>query len=64
MIIDIIDLSDEQFSDLNAVQMAMVRAAQAEKNEILAAAAKEKGISSRSSLRTARRAPPTSRRAP
>ena len=43
MIIDIIDLSDEQFSDLNAVQMAMVRAAQAEKNEILAAAAKENG---------------------
>ena len=43
MIIDIIDLSDEQFSDLNAVQMAMVRAAQTEKNEILAAAAKEKG---------------------
>ena len=43
MIIDIIDLSDEQFADVNAVQMAMVRAAQAEKNEILAAAAKEKG---------------------
>ena len=43
MIIDIIDLSDEQFADLNAVQMAMVRAAQTEKNEILAAAAKEKG---------------------
>ncbi len=43
MIIDIIDLSDEEFSDLNAVQMAMVRAAQAEKNEILAAAEEEKG---------------------
>ncbi len=43
MIIDIIDLSDEQFSDLNAVQMAMVRAAQTEKNEILAEAEKEKG---------------------
>ena len=43
MIIDIIDLSDEQFQDLNAVQMAMVRAAQTEKNEILAEAEKEKG---------------------
>ncbi len=43
MIIDIIDLSDEQFEDLNAVQMAMVRAAQTEKNEILAEAEKEKG---------------------
>ena len=43
MIIDIIDLSDEQFYDLNAVQMAMVRAAQTEKNEILAEAEKEKG---------------------
>ena len=43
MIIDIIDLSDEQFADLNAAQMAMVRAAQAEKNDILAAAEKEKG---------------------
>ncbi len=43
MIIDIIDLSDEQFEDLNAVQMAMVRAAQTEKNEILAEAEREKG---------------------
>ena len=43
MIIDIIDLSDEEFSDLNAAQMAMVRAAQAEKNEILADAEREKG---------------------
>ena len=28
MTIDIIDLTDEQFANLNAVQLAMVRAAQ------------------------------------
>ena len=43
MIIDIIDLTDEQFADLNAVQMAMVRAAQTEKNDILAEAEEQKG---------------------
>ncbi len=42
MTIDIIDLSDPEYSDLNAVQMAMVREAQQKKNEILASAQKEK----------------------
>ena len=32
MTIDIVDLTDEKYSDLNAVQMAMVRAAQVKKN--------------------------------
>lgn len=36
MTIDIIDLSDPQYSDLSPVQLAMVRAAQAKKNSILA----------------------------
>lgn len=42
MTIDIIDLSAEEFSDLTTVQLAMVNAAQAKKNEILAAAEKKK----------------------
>ena len=36
MIIDIIDLTDAEYSDLSAVQMAMVREAQEKKNKILA----------------------------
>ena len=42
MTIDIVDLTDEKYSDLNAVQMAMVRAAQVKKNEIVAEAEEEK----------------------
>lgn len=42
MTIDIVDLTDEKYSDLNAVQMAMVRAAQIKKNEIVAEAEEEK----------------------
>ena len=38
MTIDIIDLTDEQFANLNAVQLAMVRAAQTKKNELIAVA--------------------------
>ena len=33
MTIDIVDLTDPEYSDLNAVQMAMVRTAQVKKNE-------------------------------
>lgn len=42
MTIDIIDLSSEEYSDLNAVQMAMVREAQRKKNNILAETAQKK----------------------
>ena len=42
MTIDIVDLTDEKYADLNAVQMAMVRAAQVKKNEIVAEAEEEK----------------------
>lgn len=38
MTIDIIDLSDPQYEDLNPVQLSMVRAAQARKDEIVAKA--------------------------
>ncbi len=43
MDIDIIDLTDPDYADLSAVQLAMVRAAQAKKNDILAEAEAEKG---------------------
>lgn len=42
MVIDIVDLNDPQFADMSSVQLSMVRAAQAEKDEILSKAAKEK----------------------
>lgn len=42
MTIDIIDLSDPQYQDLSSIQMAMVRAAQAKKDAILAKAASER----------------------
>ena len=42
MTIDIVDLTDPEYSGLNAVQMAMVRTAQVKKNEILAKADEEK----------------------
>ena len=42
MTIDIIDLTDPDYADLNAVQLSMVRVAQGEKNEILARAQEEK----------------------
>ncbi len=42
MTIDIIDLNDPQYADLSAVQMAMVRTAQEEKNRIVAKAESEK----------------------
>ena len=35
MIIDIVDLTDEQYANLNPVQLAMVRAAQSRKNAIV-----------------------------
>lgn len=38
MTIDIIDLNDPDYADLNAVQLSMVRAAQAKKNNIVAEA--------------------------
>ena len=47
MTIDIVDLTDPEYSDLNAVQMAMVRTAQVKKNEILAKADEEKAKISR-----------------
>ncbi len=43
MVIDIIDPNDEQFKDLDSLQYAMIRAAQAQKNEILAKTAEAKG---------------------
>ncbi len=42
MTIDIIDLTDPQYSQLNAVQLSMVRAAQGKKDKILAGAKTEK----------------------
>ncbi len=42
MVIDIIDLESEEFSDLSSVQLAMVRSAQAKKNKITRAAEEEK----------------------
>ena len=42
MIIDIIDLTDAEYSDLSAVQMAMVREAQEKKNKILAETEQQK----------------------
>ncbi len=42
MTIDIIDLTDPAYSDLSPIQLAMVRAAQAKKNEIVASYEKEK----------------------
>ena len=42
MIIDLVDLTDPEYSDLNAVQVAMVREAQQKKNKILARAEEEK----------------------
>ena len=42
MEIDIVDLTSEKYSDLSAVQLAMVRAAQTKKNEILENAAEAK----------------------
>ena len=38
MVIDIIDLSDENYKNLSAVQLAMVRAAQAKKDKLLSEA--------------------------
>lgn len=43
MIIDIIDLNDGNYSNLSSVQLAMVRAAQAKKDGILANAETQKG---------------------
>ena len=42
MTIDIVDLTDPENSDLNAVQVAMVREAQQKKNEILERAEQQK----------------------
>ena len=42
MIVDIIELSDEEFQKLTSVQLAMVYSAQTQKNEILAKAETEK----------------------
>ena len=42
MTIDIIDLEDPDYADLNAVQLAMVRAAQRKKDEAVAEAEEEK----------------------
>lgn len=42
MAIDIIDLTSDQYKNLNSLQLAMVRAAQAEKDKVTAAAAQEK----------------------
>ncbi len=43
MVIDIIDLTDENYSNLSTVQLAMVNAAQTKKNKILADAETQKG---------------------
>lgn len=40
--IDIIDLTQEEYQNLNDIQLAMVRAAQAQKNQILAEAEQKK----------------------
>lgn len=42
MTIDIVDLTDPQYADLNAVQLSMVRAAQSKKDGILKKAEEEK----------------------
>ena len=42
MTIDIIDLTDPEYADLNAVQLSMVRVAQGKKDDILARAEEEK----------------------
>ena len=42
MVIDIIDMTDEQYANLSSVQLAMVRAAQAQKDKTLQAAEEEK----------------------
>lgn len=42
MTIDIIDLTDPEYSDLSPVQLSMVRVAQGKKNDILADAEEEK----------------------
>lgn len=42
MTIDIIDLTDPAYSDLSPIQLAMVRAAQAKKDDIVASYAREK----------------------
>lgn len=42
MTIDIIDLTDENYSSLNAVQLSMVRAAQVKKDKLLSDAQTEK----------------------
>ena len=42
MVIDIIDLNDEAYRNLSSVQLAMVRAAQSQKNKIMAQAAADK----------------------
>ncbi|MGN0822568.1 MAG: hypothetical protein ACI4NG_02230 [Candidatus Gallimonas sp.] len=56
MVIDIIDLTSDEYSNLSAVQLAMVRAAQAKKDKILADAEERKGELFRLTLsnRTAR----------
>lgn len=43
MTIDIVDLTDPKYSNLNVVQLAMVRSAQAKKDKILKKAETEKG---------------------
>ncbi len=43
MDIDIIDLTSPDYANLSRIQLAMVRAAQAKKNEILSDAEREKG---------------------
>lgn len=43
MVIDIIDLTDENYKNLSSVQLAMVRAAQAKKDKIVSDAEAEKG---------------------
>lgn len=50
MVIDIIDLTDEAYGELSSVQLAMVTAAQAKKNKLLAAAEAEKGARFRAML--------------
>lgn len=42
MVIDIVDLSEDGYQNLSPVQLAMVRAAQAKKNEVEEECAKEK----------------------
>lgn len=42
MVIDILDLDSEEFQNLTSVQLAMIRAAQAKKDKIIASADKKK----------------------